>query len=177
MAGIVVLVVDDILTFGLMAGVVVLAVGDIHKLVTETIQFGLGSVQNIQNTITWYQLDTTQWTTISHLEQVSSGSVHAENWHVLGIQGVWGIGMVMRLHPWWVDSSPFISSSISMFAQCLWGCSTLYVWISNKMMHYVCQPNNQWGSSAGYKHQQLPRLYSILICTNFPTNVTSSNTF
>ena len=42
MAGIVVIV-DDILMFGLMAGVVVLAVGDIRKLVTETIQFGLGS--------------------------------------------------------------------------------------------------------------------------------------
>ena len=43
MAGIVVIV-DDIPTFGLMAGVVVLTVGDIHKFVTETIQFGLGSV-------------------------------------------------------------------------------------------------------------------------------------
>ena len=40
----------------------------------------------LRNAITRYQLDTTQWTTIgSHLEQVGSGSVHAENWHVLGI--------------------------------------------------------------------------------------------
>ena len=36
MAGIVV-VIDDIPTFGLMAGVVVLAIGDIRKLVTETV--------------------------------------------------------------------------------------------------------------------------------------------
>ena len=43
MAGIVVGA-DDNLTFGLMAGVVVLAVGDICKLVTETIHFGLGSI-------------------------------------------------------------------------------------------------------------------------------------
>ena len=74
-----------------MAGVVVLAVGDIRKLVTETIQFGLGSRSKTQS-----QLDAMQWTTIgSHLEQVSLGSVHAENWHVLGIQGGWGIGMIM----------------------------------------------------------------------------------
>jgi len=46
-------------TFGLMAGVVVLVVGDIRKLATETIQFGLGSVLvnfilpgNLRNAIT-----------------------------------------------------------------------------------------------------------------------------
>jgi len=46
-------------TFGLMARVVVLIVGDICKLVTETIQFGLGSILvnfvlpgNLRNTIT-----------------------------------------------------------------------------------------------------------------------------
>ena len=46
-------------TFGLMVGVVVLVVGDICKLATETIQFGLGSVLvnlvlpgNLRNTIT-----------------------------------------------------------------------------------------------------------------------------
>ena len=46
-------------TFGLMVGVVVLAVGDICKLATETIQFGLGSVLvdlvlpgNLRNAIT-----------------------------------------------------------------------------------------------------------------------------
>ena len=33
----------ELLLMGLMAGVVILAIGDIHKLVTETIQFGLGS--------------------------------------------------------------------------------------------------------------------------------------
>ena len=42
-------VVDDIPTFGLMAGVVILAVGDIRKLVTETIQFGLGSHSETQS--------------------------------------------------------------------------------------------------------------------------------
>ena len=101
-------------TFGLMARVVVLIVGDICKLVTETIQFGLGSILvnfvlpgNLRNTITWYQLDVAQWTTISHLEHVSSGSVHAEHWHVLRIWGGWGVGMIMRL---WNFSHPFLGT-------------------------------------------------------------------
>ena len=106
MAGVVVLVINDCCPGRVIDDIpTILAVGDIRKLVTETIQC-LGSCSKTQ-----YQLDATQWTTIgSHLEQVGSGSIHAENWHVLGIRGGWGIGMIMRLHPWWVDSSPFIYS-------------------------------------------------------------------
>ena len=86
-----------------------------------------------------------QWTTISsHLEQVSLGSVHAENWHVLGIRGGWGIGMIMRLYPWWVDSSPFIYSSISKFVGQLH-----FVPVNFRQNDALCQTNNQWGSGAG----------------------------
>ena len=43
--------------------------------------------------------------------------------------------MIMRLHPWWVDSSPFIYLSSSMFV----GLPLHFVPVSNKMMHYAKQ--------------------------------------
>ena len=42
--------------------------------------------------------------------------------------------MIMRLRPWWVDSSPFIYSSSSMFVGLLH-----FVPVSDKMTHYAKQ--------------------------------------
>ena len=99
----------------------------------------------------WAVQHSAQWTTIgSHLEQVGSGSIHAENWHhVLRIWGGWGIGMIMWLHPWWVDSSPFIYLSISMFVVLLH-----FVPVNFQQNDALCQTNNQWGSGASYEHQR-----------------------
>ena len=120
------------------------------------------------NAITWYQLDATQWTTIgSHLEQVCSGSIHAENWHVLGIRGAGELEWLCDcIHGGLIPPPLYIWAS-----QCLWGCSTLYLFLTN----WHIMPNKQ--SVGLWRRLWTPMaLHSMLTCTNFPINVTLSNT-
>jgi hypothetical protein len=84
-----------------MAGAIVLVIGDIRKLATETIQFGSGRilVNSQMISVRRRALDNYR----SHLEQVGSGRVrHAESWHVLGIRGGWGVGMIGLISPLYI---------------------------------------------------------------------------
>jgi len=83
-----------------MAGAIVLVVGDIRKLATQTIQLGSGRILvNFQMiSVRRRTLDNYQ----SHLEQVGSGRVRAESWHVLGTRGGWGVGMIGWFSPLYI---------------------------------------------------------------------------
>ena len=164
----------SLVTFGLIARVVVLVVGDIHKLATETIQFGLGSILinfvlpgNLWNTIRWYQFNAMQWTTI----------------RVTLNKSAWK-GSMLR-------AGIFLESEgagqLEWLCDCIHGglISPLYIPVSQCLLTVcTCKFLTKWHmptkQSVGLQHwlwTPMPRLCSKLTCTKFSTNVTLSNTF
>ena len=150
MAGVVVLIINDIPMFGLMAGifvlviddipnicagVVVLAVGD-SKLVTEMIHFGLEVGEHLKrnymisvgrHTMDNYQSPWTSW-----LGKRPTCWELACSWNLRGL-GNWNDYVTASVVGWFLPLYIFEHLNVcSMFVGLLH-----FVWISNKMMHYA----------------------------------------